>query len=164
MSGTNGQRPLFSNAPITPAAPMIPTVAPGSNLAAAMMGGQHPGMNLQAPNFAGQIPLASIMQMMKGQDNPTPGHNQSGLIQQPDGSWAPGPSMGGQMPTLSVAPGMPGGPAPGVPGGAMMPGTPTGQAPGVPGGLSPGVPGPEAPGLFGQTMDWLRNYTGGGGG
>jgi hypothetical protein len=85
MSGS--QHPLFSNAPITPAAPALPTVAPGSNLAAVMMQ-PHP-FSLPAPSFGGQIPLSSMMQMMK-QGQSADGVNSS----TPNLSWNPNNPVG----------------------------------------------------------------------
>lgn len=174
MSGTispNGQRALFANAPVMPAAPTIPTVPPGSNLAAAMMSQGH-GMAAPPPNFGGQIPLASIMQMVKAQQqNPTPGNNQSALTQQPDGTWAGTPGQAPAPQTLSYAtptqgpgPGMPTG-GPGVPTqGAFAPGAAAGMAPGMPSQGVPGAPTGPQPGPFGQALSWLQNVYGGGGG
>lgn len=171
MSGALGQRPLFTNAPITPVAPSIPVVPSGSNLAAAMM--HQPGaMSLPAPNFGGNIPLSSIMQMMKQHGaNPTPGNNQTGLVRGPDGSWVAGPSMGGEMPTLSVENYAPQAPAPGMasPG---APGMASPGMPGIPGGPMPGAPSPDAvgmpaanqPGPLGQAIARLQSLYGAGGG
>lgn len=171
MSGALGQRPLFTNAPITPAAPTIPVVPSGSNLAAAMM--HQPGaMSLPAPNFGGGVPLSSLIDMMKRQHtNPTPGNNQTGLVRGADGSWVAGPSMGGEMPALSVAndvpaqaqmpgmasPGAPGMASPGAPGMAM------GPTPGMPSQAAVGMPGADQPGLLGQAIARLQSLYGGGG-
>lgn len=171
MSGTNDQRALFANAPVLPAPQQIPTVPAGSNLAAAMMQQNNRPMNLQTPGM--NIPLASMMSMANANKaNPTPGNNQTGLVRGPDGSWVAGPTMGGDIPTLSyvqeniptqgLAPGMPGGGAPGMPTmGAPAPGMPSGSMPGTPSMGAPGTPGANQPGLFGQTMNWLQSIGGG---
>ena len=174
MSGSNGQRALFANAPILPAPQNIPTVPAGSNLAAAMMGQNRP-MNLQSPSL--NIPLASMMAMAKGTPNPTPGNNQSGLVQQPDGTWAGTPGQPAtssaqpyagppltmaqeNIPQQALAPGMPGAGTVGMPSVGAV-GMPSSPAPGMPSMGAVGTPSVDQPGLFGQTMNWLQNLYGG---
>jgi len=179
MSGSIGQgaRALFANAPVLPAAPTLPTVPAGSNLASAMMQNNRP-MNLQTPQT--NIPLASMMAMANRPVNPTPGNNQSSLWFDQNGqlqgtpgqpppapqpqtlSWASDVPQQQQAPMQGAGPGMPGGAAPGMPSMGAV-GMPSGPAPGTPAMGAPGTPSAGQPGLFGQTMNWLQSIDGGGG-
>jgi hypothetical protein len=182
MSGTNGQRPLFSNAPVMPAGQMIPTVQPGSNLARAMMGGNGDFNLTPWGGGAGGIPLASMMALAKANQqqnpagspnanlpyyapnatNPTPGNNPSALTQQPDGTWAgtPGSYPPQQAPMQALAPGMMGAGTVGTPSLGSV-GMPSGPAPGTPSLGAVGTPSAGQPGVMGQTMNWLQNLYGG---
>lgn len=167
----SGARQLFTNAPITQAAPVLPAVAPGSNLAAAMM--RPTPFALQTPSTG--VPLSSMMAIKNAfapTPNPAPGNNQSSLVQQPDGTWAapPGggtaaapqplswsaPAVQAQAPGIATtgAPGMPSMGAPGVP---------SGGAPGMPDPNTPGVPSTGQPGQSGQISAWLQGLLGNGG-
>lgn len=160
MSGARG---IFTNAPVTPAAPMLPTVMPGSNLAAAMSQ-PHSGQNLSTPSLG--LPLGSLAQMVQQANSPqatyAANHQGSSLTQGPDGTWSGQPGTQPQTPPLSWAPGMPqagavGTPTPG------SPGLPGGAGPGMGGAPGPGMPSPGQPGMFDQIAQWLKGFGQGGG-
>jgi len=172
MSGT---RQLFSNAPVTPQAPVLPVVPAGSNLAAAMMQ-PHP-MALQTPSTG--IPLGTLMALMQ-----QGGQSDSG------GGKGADPNAGGYNPYASMTPGdmaaqtasnlpfgdpnspsaayntlSPGMPSPGSVG-MQSPGGPGMPSPGSPGTASqgaPGMPSPLQPGRSGQIAAWIQSLLGGGG-
>lgn len=173
MSGT--QHPLFSNAPVMPSAPSLPVVPPGSNLAA-VLAQPHP-FQLPAPSF-GSVPLSSMMQMMKGANDPsTSGVSSStpNLAWNPNnpvgtetlggntanqGSWA-GNAAAAYLPGYQ-APGTPTAGMPGLPG-AGAPGMASGPAPGMPGMGAPGMPSQGQPGALSRGWDLLQQILTGGG-
>jgi hypothetical protein len=167
MSGVQ-QRPLFSNAPVTPQAPTIPTVGSGSNLAAAMM--QPRPFSLQTPQLG--VPLGTMMALANqnptyGNPNGTPSMGAGASDQTLADQIASNQQIGAPNAPISPTPpaqgpgmfsgGQPGTPIPG------SPGMPTSPGPGMASPGSVGTPSPYQPGQFGALGAWIQGLLGGGG-
>jgi hypothetical protein len=162
---------LFQNAPVEQAPQTLPTAPQGSALASALM--RQPG-NFQAPQSTwAQIPLASLANMMHGQQGAAPpqtdAFTNSALGIQPGVSPPPQPTLSGDgsqgttMPGYSgqpslmsdALPNMPGNMSMGNPNGASVfggtatPPQPQALGPQV-GGASPGMPTAGTPGSLGM--------------
>lgn len=137
-------RPLFSDAPVIPAAAVMPAQPVGSQLAAALSGGRPP-LNLPAANVGGNIPLGSMMQAANAARTPDPATlnatpQQGNMIQPTTAPWTASTQAPPTDPNWlqQLMPQMPGSIAGGNPN----------AAPQVP-GMAPGMP-PQMAGALPQ--------------